>query len=140
MIIFDASQKQSLLEFGIEIPVHDSRAINTFKHLRHHPRLGSKIKAWHIDTITEAISRDDLLRVHSRPFVDNLFSDELENEIIRTYELIDESGRYHRYNPAGAVLPLTDLFDMKKMNCHRPMSLCCLWHKWKNGIYAFIGF
>ena len=138
MIIFDASQKQSLLEFGIEIPVHDSRAINTFNHLRGHPGLSSSINAWHIDTITEIICREDLLRVHSRSFVDNLFSDELENEIIRTYELIDDNGRYHRYNPAGSVLPLIDLFDRILLKVAATVQCCrvaltggfCCWHSW----------
>jgi hypothetical protein len=70
MIIFDKRQKQSLLEFGIEIPVHDSRAINTFDQLASHPKLGLKIADWHIDTISEAITKDDLIRVHSKHFVD----------------------------------------------------------------------
>ena len=111
MIIYDERQKQSLREFGIEIPVHDSRAIKTFNKLKDHPRLGPHIKDWHIDLINETITKDDLLRVHSRRFVESLFSNELEREIIRTYELIDDSGRYHRYDPSKASLPLTELFD-----------------------------
>ena len=111
MIIFDPRQKQSLFEFGIEIPVHDSRAINTFKQLTSHPVLGPKINDWHIDSINEIVTKDDLLRAHSGRYVQNLFSDELEKEIIRTYELIDDQGQYNRYNPANATLPLTQLFD-----------------------------
>ena len=59
MIIFDQRQKQSLFEFGIEIPVHDSRAVNTFKRLTSHPVLGPKINDWHID-IPIAPGNDDL--------------------------------------------------------------------------------
>lgn len=59
MIIFDKNEKHSLHDFGIEIPVHDSRAINTFNQLIAHPQLGTQIKAWHIDTINETITRED---------------------------------------------------------------------------------
>ncbi len=124
MIIFDERQKQSLFEFGIEIPVHDSRAINTFQKLKDHPRLGQYIKAWHINSINENITREDLQRAHSRGFVDKLFSDRLEQEIIRTYELIDDNGRYHRYNPANASLPLTDLFDRILLKVAATVQCC----------------
>ena len=124
MIIFDERQKQSLLEFGIEIPIHDSRAIHTFKKLKDHPQLGPNIKLWHIASIDETISKDDLLRVHSRRFVENLFSNELEQEIIRTYELIDNSGRYHRYDPSKASLPLTGLFDRIMLKVAATVQCC----------------
>jgi acetoin utilization deacetylase AcuC-like enzyme len=124
MILFDERQKQSLLEFGIEIPVHDSRATNTFKKLKDHHRLGPHIKTWHIDSINETITKDDLLRVHSRRFVENLFSNELEQEIIRTYELIDANGRYHRYNPANASQPLVELFDRILLKVAATVQCC----------------
>jgi acetoin utilization deacetylase AcuC-like enzyme len=124
MIIFDKRQKQSLAEFGIEIPVHDSRATRTFESLKSHPVLGPKICDWHIDTIREDVSQDDLLRVHSRKYVQNLFSDNLENEIIRTYELIDEWGQYYRYNPANASLPLIQLFDRALVKVSATIQCC----------------
>ena len=124
MIIFDERQKQSLTEFGIEIPVHDSRATLTFESLKSHPVLGPQISDWHIDTIREKVSKDDLLRVHSKKYVENLFSDNLENEIIRTYELIDAQGRYYRYNPANARLPLIQLFDRVLLKVSATIQCC----------------
>jgi acetoin utilization deacetylase AcuC-like enzyme len=111
VILYDPRQPHSLLEFGIEIPVMDSRASETFARLSSHPQLGSQRGSWHFDTIQERITREDLLRVHSADYVDRLFSDGLEAEITRTYELIDPNGDYHRFNPAGARLPLTALFE-----------------------------
>jgi len=111
MILYDPRQAQSLFEFGIEIPVMDSRASETFARLSSHPRLGPRIAAWHIDTIQRQVTREDLLRVHSADYVGRLFSDGLEAELIRTYELIDANGNYHRFNPAVAKLPLTNLLD-----------------------------
>lgn len=124
MIIFDERQKQSLAEFGIEIPVHDSRATLTFESLKSHPVLGPKISDWHIDAIREIVSKDDLLRVHSKKYVENLFSDNLENEIIRTYELIDAQGQYYRYDPANASLPLIQLFDRVLLKVSATIQCC----------------
>jgi acetoin utilization deacetylase AcuC-like enzyme len=124
MIIYDNRQKQSLLEFGIEIPVHDSRAINTFDQLASHPKLGLKIADWHIDTISETITKDDLIRVHSKHFVENLFSEALEKEIIRTYELIDDRGQYYRYNPDKASRALVKLFDRILLKVSATVQCC----------------
>jgi acetoin utilization deacetylase AcuC-like enzyme len=52
-----------------------------------------------------------LERVHSSDYVERLFSAGLEAEIIRTYELLDDDGNFHRFNPASAHLPLTALFE-----------------------------
>jgi acetoin utilization deacetylase AcuC-like enzyme len=111
MILFDDSQKEGLIDFGIEIPVLYSRALKAFEFLKSHEILGSKIDQWHISKIEEKISRDDLLRVHGGDYIEKLFSAGLENEIIKTFELVDEAGNYYRYNPDRATLPLTQLFN-----------------------------
>jgi acetoin utilization deacetylase AcuC-like enzyme len=111
MLIYDKRLKEGLTEFGIEIPLYHSRATTTFEKLKTHKILGPKSNHWHIKKVKETITRKDLLRVHSRQYVSRLYSDQLENEIIKTFELIDENGRYFRYNPAKATLPLIRLFD-----------------------------
>ena len=111
MILFDDSQKESLIEFGIEIPVLHSRVLKPFEFLKSHEILGSKIDQWHISKIEETISQDDLRRVHSGDYIEKLFCAGLEKEIINTFELIDEAGNYNRYNPKKAIQPLTLLFD-----------------------------
>jgi acetoin utilization deacetylase AcuC-like enzyme len=110
MILYDPDLKHSLAEFGIDIPVMDSRAAETFARLCSHPRIGPQAAAWHISRITEEIDRADLLRAHGADYVDRLFSNRLESEIIRTYELIDERGNPHRYRPQEARIALTELF------------------------------
>lgn len=111
MIIYDPNMKEGLAEFGIEIPLSLSRAATTFAKLERHPSLAPRIGQWHINRINESITRADLLRVHSDAYVARLYSDQLEDEIVKTFELIDENGRYYRYNPDKATLPLTHLFD-----------------------------
>ena len=111
MIIYDKKMKEGLAEFGIEIPLSSSRASATFAELTRHTTLAPRIDEWHTKRINETVTRNDLLRVHSAEYVNRLYSDRLEEEIIRTFELIDENGRYYRYNPDSAALPLRRLFD-----------------------------
>jgi acetoin utilization deacetylase AcuC-like enzyme len=111
VIIYDPRQKFTLCDFGIEIPVSDSRVTKTFDHLLAHRVIGAKVQEWHINTVEEILTIGDLLRVHAREYVDKLYSDDLPDEIIKTYELIDSKGRYHRYNPKKARFPLTQLFE-----------------------------
>jgi acetoin utilization deacetylase AcuC-like enzyme len=111
MILYDPTDRMGFFEFGIQIPILDSKVTRTFETLLQDPALGPRVKEWHLTRVEETLAREDLLRVHSRGYVDRLFSETLEKEIIRTYELIDDQGRYYRYNPAEATLPLPRLFD-----------------------------
>ena len=110
MILYDPTIPASLLEFGILIPIRDSRATKTFEALCRDPHLGSHRNLWHRDRITETLNKEDLLRVHSSDYVDRLYSDKLRDEIISTFELIDANGQYYRYAPEQASRPLEDLF------------------------------
>lgn len=111
MILYDQTIPASITEFGIQIPIRDSRAINTFQALLDDPKLQSLKEQWHQDRINETLTKDDLLRVHSAGYVERLYSAALEQEIISTFELIDAEGKYYRYTPETATRPLTDLFD-----------------------------
>jgi acetoin utilization deacetylase AcuC-like enzyme len=111
MILYDPQQKMSFTDFGIMIPIHDSKSRRTFEYLKNHPILGPRSAQWYCKKDPNRLSRTDLLRVHAAAYIDRLYSDKLQEEIIRTYELIDASGRYHRYEPAQAVRPLSELFD-----------------------------
>lgn len=110
MILYDPGIPVSLVEFGIQIPVKDSRSVKTFQALLAEPKLKMCQKSWHRDRIVERLAREDLLRAHSVEYVDRLYSDALQQEIISTFELVDERGNYHRYSPDTASRPLTDLF------------------------------
>ncbi|MEJ2642572.1 MAG: histone deacetylase [Desulfosarcinaceae bacterium] len=112
MILYDPSIPVSLLEFGIQIPIQDSRATKTFEALKHHPGL-APANRWHRDHISAALSRQDLLRVHSPSYVEDLYAgaDRLARHITATYELIDANGNFNRYAPDQATRPLTELFE-----------------------------
>ena len=111
MIIYDENHKFSLSEFGIQIPVRNSRSIRTFENLKTHLILGERYKDWFVEKDGQRLDRADLERAHDSAYVAKLFSDALENEIVNTFELIDAGGKYHRYSPHSATLPLSALFD-----------------------------
>jgi acetoin utilization deacetylase AcuC-like enzyme len=111
MIIYNPHIPASLLEFGIQIPIHDNRTTQTFEALQAHPEIGPNLHRWHCDRIHQWLTRRDLLRVHSTAYVDDLYSDQLEKIITSTYELIDPDGNSYRYDPDKATRPLTDLFQ-----------------------------
>ena len=138
MILYDDRQKERLIDFGIEIPVLYSRVLNTFEFLKSHKILGPKIDHWHIRQIKETISQDDLRRAHSRDYIQKLFSAGLENEIIKTFELIDEDGNYHRYNPDSATRPLNRLFD-RILNIVASTVQCCRVALAQDFCFAFSG-
>jgi acetoin utilization deacetylase AcuC-like enzyme len=111
MILHDPRERMGFFEFGIQIPILDSKASRTFEFLLQDPDLGPRAGQWHLARVDEILTREDLRHAHSQTYVARLFSEDLEKEIIRTYELIDDQGRYYRYNPEEASLPLTHLFD-----------------------------
>lgn len=110
MILYDPKIPASLQEFGIQIPIRDSRATGTFAALRANTQLAASRPRWHVERISEILEREDILRVHAENYVARLYSDHLREEIIETFELIDAQGQYYRYAPEQARLPLEDLF------------------------------
>lgn len=111
MMIYDPKTPASLHEFGIQIPISNSRTTRTFEALCRHHRIGPLIHQLHHAHITESLSKEDLRRAHAPAYIDKLYSDQLEQVIIATYELMDDKGRFNRYDPHHAKLPLTDLFN-----------------------------
>ncbi len=111
MLLHSTRKGVPLSELGISIPAAPDRKRRILDALRtrfHTP--GS------IDGLLEQaeggyIGKDDLLLAHSKRYVDRIYSDELENVLIEVFELIDKSGRYHRYDPSSAKRPLSDMFD-----------------------------
>ncbi len=111
MLIYSPEDRLELQEFGIQIPVYDSRAARAFQRLLRHPVLGARRAEWHLEHAGEPVERADLLRAHSPEYVARLYGEGLEQEIIRTFELLDEEGRPYRYEPASARRPLRELRD-----------------------------
>jgi acetoin utilization deacetylase AcuC-like enzyme len=111
MILHDRQDTVSLAHFGILIPVHYSKAGRTLEELRGHPELGAEADELLVPTGPAEITREDLLRAHTPEYVERLFSPRIEEEVIKTYELIQPDGSYNRYDPAQATRPLSEVLD-----------------------------
>jgi acetoin utilization deacetylase AcuC-like enzyme len=87
-------------DYGIEIPVVDDRASRVFQNL---VSLDSSL-TYFDPALTPEITKEDLLLVHNKDFVDRIYGSyhELEREIMSCFELQDANGNYHRYNPKNA--------------------------------------
>lgn len=111
MFLYDNKLRLDLLEFGIEIPIKYEKVEKTIEYIKKHPLVGEKFNRLFKDEITSIITKDDLLRVHSREYVERLYSANVDKEVIKSYELIDNNGRYNRFNPKKATRPLVEMFD-----------------------------
>ena len=111
MLLHSPSKRPPLKEFGIQIPSSPDKGQRILDALRAHPVLGPREPEWHIERDGSAIGRADVLRVHSAEYVSRLYSDEIEQIITEVYELIDADGKPYRYDPAGAIRPLKEMFD-----------------------------
>ena len=103
MIIYNKDIDLNLKNYGIGIPLLDDRSVKTFKSL-------SPIAQTPVKSILK-LTKEDLLLVHSKDYVERLFSNDIEKELMKCFELIDSEGNYNRYNPIKAKNDLSGLFD-----------------------------
>jgi acetoin utilization deacetylase AcuC-like enzyme len=111
MITYDAHPRPPMSDYGIAIPIAPDATKKTIENLRADRQVDSLFAAALAPQEEPPITRADLERVHSPAYVERLYSKEVERELERTYELIDERGNYHRYDPHRAARPLSELFD-----------------------------
>lgn len=111
MVLYDPSIAMRFTDYGIRIPVLDSRADAILSHLKAQPKLSDA--RWLVTGVPRTIGKDDAVRVHDTGFADRLFAGGagLEAELLAAYELIGPDGVPNRYDPDAALRPLNDLLD-----------------------------
>lgn len=109
-ILYNPDCDLKFSEYGVEIPILDNRASKVFESLKEEE---ASLEYFPADKIP-FIGREDLLLAHNSDYVDRLYGSyaELEREILLCYELVDETGHYHRYNPKKAKKDFTRAFDV----------------------------
>ncbi len=107
-IFYNALSNLHLTKYGIEIPLSDDRDGKIFEFLENE---GIPV----IQNFSESIElkKEDLARVHNEEFLSALYGskESLLKAIMDTFELVDEKGNYHRYNPQKAQAPLEEMFQ-----------------------------
>ena len=109
MILRYEGTRAPLREFGILIPSARNRPDQILTALREAPEIGPQSE-WLIGPDGSTIDRSDLERVHDPAYVEQLFGDALESVLTRVFELVDEHGNYHRYDPTIATRLLSEMF------------------------------
>ncbi len=110
MLLHLPEHRNELSGYGIGVPTYASTPNRVVEELMKDNVLAAKREQWYIDRLEHSISKEDLLRVHDPDYVNRLYSSEVTEELIKAFELIDSDGRFHRYDPARAELPLANLF------------------------------
>ena len=135
MILFEPSVTVNYRDYGIMLPIAPDRGkrvleflnadnacgkyktfdfSSAYKHLekicgnKFHYRLSDSASIPH----KFLLDRDDLERVHSKTYIDRLYSGNVNKALINTFELIDVNGNPNRYEPEKAAKPLSDLFNI----------------------------
>lgn len=110
-ILYDENSVINFELFGIEIPSFKSRKTKTIESLLKDKYLNSNKENWLVTENPYSILKEDLKRIHTEEYIASLFSDSLENSLLKAYELINPDGSLNRYNPENAQEPLPELFN-----------------------------
>ena len=108
------------------IPQFGSRSAQVIEYLTADKQLGRCSEQWLHDGPLPHIGRDDLVRAHNPAYVDALLSDTPEASLMETFELLDASGNYHRYDPGQARRPLADIVKPELANVAGTYQACLL--------------
>ncbi|HKJ84622.1 MAG TPA: histone deacetylase [Spirochaetia bacterium] len=109
MILRYKGSRVPLRDFGILIPAAGNRADRILEALMTRPGIGPESE-WLLGPDGSEIVRADLERVHDPEYVERLFGDGLEAALVAVFELVDENGNYHRYDPTIATRELSEMF------------------------------
>jgi len=127
MILYNPLTALNMSDYGISIPIEYNS----------HKMVYDALKAGILKNIPEAkwlrgpesfaeITKEDLLRVHSKDYVDRLFSpDGVEKEVIKAYELVKPDGSFDRWDPKKLTRPLKDFFTQSLITAGGTYT-CCL--------------
>jgi acetoin utilization deacetylase AcuC-like enzyme len=105
VILNRPSSRRKLSDYGIEVPLLDDRVELVIK------SLSPKAKNHFFQSEKPWITEADLLRVHSKTFISEVLSNQPDRPVMKCYELIDEKGNYHRYNPQNQKKSFIDLVN-----------------------------
>lgn len=111
MVLRNLSPSPPFTEFGISIPITGSNAARTIDYLMAIPRFAEQRARWLREEAIKPLDREAIARVHEPAYVDRLLGSGCDAEIMRTFELVNPDGSFHRYDPASATRSLSDLRD-----------------------------
>lgn len=117
MVLHDRLPRRPMTDFGIQIPILGSNPDRTIQSLRSNPEIASRESSWLRIESFQPLSKDEIVRVHEEEYVRRLLAEPqgidglCEGEIARTFELRNDDGTFHRFEPDTAKAGLCALRD-----------------------------
>ena len=123
MVLHDLAPRRPMTDYGIQIPILHSNTQRSLEYLLGRPDLAARREEWLIQEEIAPLSRQQIARVHDADYARRLTGTgdprplrereptAAEREVMRTYELVNEDGSYHRFDPTQARFSLIDLRD-----------------------------
>ena len=124
MILHIPTHGPPLREYGILIPASPGRSTRVLEALRAERDIADLETKWLIGPADYVIDRSDLERVHTKKYLDRIYSDQIGEVMAEVLELYDAQGRPNRYEPEKAVRPLSDLFDNRLVGLAGSYQVC----------------
>lgn len=110
MILINSNARDHLSSYGIEIPLLKDRAESVVHFLENDVSVGDIFRQKRILWEPTILDERLLKTTHTADFIQQLKDPEGRKQaILDCYELLDDKGRPHRYDPSAAMLPLSDL-------------------------------
>ncbi len=132
MLYYRPQAHLNLMDYGILVPLKDERASLSLKKLACEHNFQKALRIGFLKP-------DDLKQVFEASFIDRLWGKELEQEIIKTFELINANGEFHRYDPLLKKKDFSQLRDSILLQCEGTLESCQLALKNQSFVYHFGG-
>lgn len=112
MILYDEHLRPPFRDYGVLLPISADKNRKIVAALRDDPDVGLLFDRYLISPDYVPIGPDEIALAHDRDYVERLYGDGLERALMSAFELVDENGAYHRYDPAIATRPLSELREV----------------------------
>jgi acetoin utilization deacetylase AcuC-like enzyme len=115
MIYYSSKTSQNFSDYGIDVPIHLDREKQIFLDISNdHPDVFSLSQ----DQDVEPLSKEDLLRVHDKKFIEQLYTKEgLFEEMALCFDFFDEDNRPLNYKKEIQKKEFEDFFDRLRKQC-----------------------
>lgn len=138
MILSIENSNAPLQDYGIQIPLLADRYTNTLAALKAHPVLGPAAARWLKTADPQPFSKEQLLRVHHKKYVDQLLSEEPLAVLGEVFEFINADGSFNeRYTESSSNRPPKEL--VHKRLAHAAGTLIAAETALEKGFCYFLG-
>jgi acetoin utilization deacetylase AcuC-like enzyme len=123
MVLHDLVPRPGMNVYGIQIPITGSNTRRTLDFLFGKDDIAGRREEWLVAEELTPLPAEPILRVHDPAYAERLLSgpdpgllfdrqpSPAEREVMRAFELANEDGTYHRFDPTTAERTLSQLRD-----------------------------